>query len=400
MAEQAVAAADRALLARAFEAFAAASGRLESAYHALEHQLQAVRSDLAETSRERDQALRRQAETASRLAGLLDALPAGVVVLDRERRVREWNGVAVGIVGNLTAGEPWSGVIARLAGTATPPPGDLVRADGQRLRITERMTAGDSGSVLLVTDVTEQKKLDEILARHRRLAAMGEMAATLAHQVRTPLSAALLYTSNAANPALPATRREELLERAAGCLQNLEQLVSDMLGFARGAGSSDGPVDLSDLLAAVESAAGALVRPGQDLCIHAAATPLRLTGNREALAGAILNLVTNAFQSSGPAARVEIACERRGLFVEIHVRDNGPGVPEHLRERIFDPFFTSRPDGTGLGLAVVRSVAEAHGGTIQVGDNLPAGASFTLRLPFGRAATRAGATKSRGVEAA
>ncbi len=86
---------------------------------------------------------------------------------------------------------------------------------------------------------TRRRKVDAALSRHQRLAALGEMAATLAHQIRTPLSAALLYTSNAANPAIPQPRRDDLLSRAIGCLNNLEQLVGDLLGFARGPVSID-----------------------------------------------------------------------------------------------------------------------------------------------------------------
>ena len=229
-----------------------------------------------------------------------------------------------------------------------------------------------------------ERQLDAVLTRHQRLAALGEMAATLAHQIRTPLSAALLYASNAANGALPAQRRDELLDRAIGCLNNLEQLVSDMLGFARGATASDAPVALTDINLAIANASPALLRPGQHLNVAPTPDAAVVCGNREALVGAVLNLVTNGLQAAGAAAVVDVDSRIDGRFAEIRVADNGPGVPMALRERIFEPFFTSRPDGTGLGLAVVRSVAEAHGGEIHVTgvDDDIAGACFVLRLPL------------------
>lgn len=232
-----------------------------------------------------------------------------------------------------------------------------------------------------------ERQLDAVLSRHQRLAALGEMAATLAHQIRTPLSAALLYASNAANAALPMSRRDELLGRAIGCLHNLEQLVSDMLGFARGAAASNAPVALADIALAVTNSAPALVRPGQQLDVAPTPESAVVCGNREALVGAVLNLATNALQAAGPSARVSIGSRIAGPFAEIRVTDNGPGVPAALRQRIFEPFFTSRPDGTGLGLAVVRSVAEAHGGDIRLEatDSQNAGqpgACFVLRLPL------------------
>jgi two-component system sensor histidine kinase FlrB len=230
-------------------------------------------------------------------------------------------------------------------------------------------------------------QLGDVLSRHQRLAALGEMAATLAHQIRTPLSAALLYASNATNPALAAARRDELLGRAIGALHNLEQLVSDMLGFARGATASNAPVALADIGLAVSDAAQALVRPGQQLNVTASTAGAMVCGNREALIGAVLNLVSNALQAGGKSATVAVSSRVDGRMAEIRVIDNGPGVAPDLRRRIFEPFFTSRADGTGLGLAVVKSVAEAHGGEIRVDsadihDPAYHGACFVLRLPL------------------
>jgi two-component system sensor histidine kinase FlrB len=229
---------------------------------------------------------------------------------------------------------------------------------------------------------TQQRKVDVALSRHQRLAALGEMAATLAHQIRTPLSAALLYTSNAANPAIPQPRRDELLSRAIGCLNNLEHLVGDMLGFARGAVSSNLPVALTDIAAATENAAVALLRPGQKLEVQPAPAEAIVCGNREALVGTLLNLITNGLQAAGARAVVSVSFSISGSHAELRVSDNGPGVPPGLRNRIFDPFFTSRSDGNGLGLAVVKSVARAHGGDVHVENNPLQGASFVLRLPL------------------
>ena len=231
------------------------------------------------------------------------------------------------------------------------------------------------------------RQLDTVLSRHQRLAALGEMAATLAHQIRTPLSSALLYAANAANQGLTPQRRDELLGRAIGCLNDLEKLVSDMLGFARGATASDAPVALTDITLAVNNAAHALLRPGQQLEVTEPPQNAVICGSREALVGAVLNLVSNALQAAGASAAVRLETLVTGAAAEIRVTDNGPGVAQALRQRIFEPFFTTRPEGTGLGLAVVRSVAEAHGGEVRVESPDHAGrerrgACFILRLPL------------------
>jgi two-component system sensor histidine kinase FlrB len=132
-----------------------------------------------------------------------------------------------------------------------------------------------------------------------------------------------------------------------------------------------------------------VIGPAQAVTIARPATPITLHGNREALAGAVLNLATNALQAAGEKARVDIATRLTDDQLEILVSDNGPGVAPGIRAQIFDPFFTSRADGTGLGLAVARSVARAHQGDVALLDDDTRGATFVIRLPAAGANTAA-----------
>jgi two-component system sensor histidine kinase FlrB len=317
--------------------------------------------------------------------GALNVLPVGVVVLDASGRITDANDAAAEFFGEPLWGLAWSTVLERHCGALPGDSAEQTLADGRSLRIARREIPG-GGCILLITETTRRRKLEEALSRHRRLATMGEMAATLAHQIRTPLSAALLYATNAANGALPGERRQELLGKAVDCLHDLEFLVADMLRFAGGAQDSHEATFLDEVLAGVERAATALIRPGQELRVGTVHPGLRLAGNRETLCGALLNLVSNAFQAAGPAARVTVTAEMSGgpdsHTVSIAVTDNGPGVPTALRRRIFDPFYTTRANGTGLGLAVVRSVAEAAGGQVRVEDAPGGGARFVMTLPL------------------
>ncbi len=326
--------------------------------------------------------------------GTTAALPACVLILGDDGRIREANDQAWALFGRPLDGETWPAVLARLEATGDPA-GEITLGDGRRLRIAERRIGPHGGALLLIDDITSQRKLTDALARHRRLAALGEMAATIAHQIRTPLSAALLYASNAASPTLRPERREELLGRAIDCLHDLEQLVSDMLGFARGAVTRDTWVTLADVAAGLRTAAEPLLQPGQQLHIGRPAGRLGFHGNREAVTGALLNLVSNALQSAGARARVDVSLGSGPEGVEIRVADNGPGVPPALRHQVFTPFYTSRDDGTGLGLAVVQSVAEAHGGSVRIEDNPPRGACFVLSLPV--AGRQQGQTRHLGL---
>lgn len=224
------------------------------------------------------------------------------------------------------------------------------------------------------------QRIGELLTRHRRLSTVGEMAATLAHQVRTPLAAALLYAGNARRNDLPLERREALLDKAIACMQDLERLIADMLQFARGARPAETRFTVAELFAGVEDALAPIVDREQRLDIEAPAATCVIEGNRETLAGALINLANNALQAAGAGAHVRIGAETRPAAVLIRVQDNGPGVPAALRERIFEPFFTSRADGSGLGLAVARSVARAHGGELLLEDARCGHTTFTLQL--------------------
>jgi len=228
----------------------------------------------------------------------------------------------------------------------------------------------------------EPGQLAELARRNQRLAAMGEMAATLAHQIRTPLSAALLYAGNAARSNLEPARRDQLLGRAIDCLHDLEQLVGDMLQFTRETSRDSARLTLDELLDAVERSAAALLGPGQQLTVARPRQSLRLAGNREALAGALLNLVANALEAAGSEARIQLHARPVANRLELRIADNGPGIATALRERIFEPFFTTRAAGTGLGLAVVRTVAEDHGGSIRIESSGPDGTTFLLQLPL------------------
>ncbi len=368
-------------LKEAFATFNCASSELQASYQELQAQVAGLQDQLATAQRGRAEQARRNAELARRLTALLEALPGGVIMLDDGGVVRAINAAATDFLGDPLQDVQWQSVCHRAFSGAASEQGDLTLIDGRRISLAHKAMTPEPGRVLLLTDVTENRKFQELLDRHRRLAAMGEMAAALAHQIRTPLSAALLYTSNASRPELTTEHRGELLNKATNCLTDLEQLISDMLQFARGASCSDSSFLVDELLAAVERSLRPILCSDQSLHIKSPGAPLELLGNCEALVGAVLNLANNGLQAAGQNARVDISVSLVGASVEIRVTDNGPGIQQGQAGKIFDPFYTSRPNGTGLGLAVVKSVAESHGGDIALEAAGVPGATFVLRIP-------------------
>lgn len=369
-------------LKNAFEAFNQVSGDLQSSYDGLRNQVTELKARLDVANRERAAEVRRNAELAQRLTALLEALPGGVIMLDESGTVRELNSTAHDFLGRPLQDMEWTLVCRRAFRDEAGAHGDVTLNDGRVVSLAEQDMVPGPGRVLLFTDVTERRRVQDMLARQKRLTAMGEMAAALAHQIRTPLSAAVLYTSNAASPGLPNERKDNLLDKATHCLQTLEQLIGDMLHFARGARYTETGFTIDALFESVENALLPVATNRQKVLVSKPDAPARLTGNCEALAGAILNLATNGLRHAGSAGALTVEARIRKLDVEIRVSDNGPGVPADQRERIFEPFFTSRPDGTGLGLAVARSVAEAHNGALELEPGDGSGATFVLRVPL------------------
>jgi len=228
----------------------------------------------------------------------------------------------------------------------------------------------------------ETQRLREEAERNRRLAAMGEMAAELAHQLRTPLAAALLYAGNLENPGLSESSRISIAQKTVGRLKHLEHLIQDTLLFARGEVLGRETFLVTDLLADLTATFEPLARKHGITLRTIVQTECSVTGNRKALAGALTNLLENAMQAVDSGDQVTISAAQRDGQLLLGVSDNGRGMSSAIVARLFEPFFTTRSDGTGLGLAIARGVARAHSGNIEVNSQEGVGTEFVITLPM------------------
>jgi two-component system sensor histidine kinase FlrB len=221
------------------------------------------------------------------------------------------------------------------------------------------------------------------LQRHKRLSAMGEMAAALAHQLRTPLATALLYTSNLRDTGLSEDERVRFIDKALGRLRHLEALIKDMLVFVRGGKSAQENILVSGLIIEVQQVMEPQMAEHEVMFeVHDRCAELAILGSREALTGALTNLLANAMQACSTSGKVLLeAIPEKGHHIQLRVTDNGRGISSDMLERLFEPFFTTRTEGTGLGLAIVREVAQIHGGDVTVKSKLGKGSEFSMRLP-------------------
>ena len=357
------------------------SGQLGESYSLLEARVSELKGQLELVSAQRMQELAEKERLAHRLQSLLDLLPGGVIVIDGQGVVREANPVAQALLGKPLVGMLWRQVIARDFAPREDDGHEISMRDGRRLSIATRSLHGEPGQLVLLTDLTETRRLQDQLARHQRLSALGRMVASLAHQIRTPLSAALLYASHLAEQVLPSEQQQRFAGKLKERLHELENQVRDMLVFARGELPLPDRLSPSQLFDAFRRAADSQVgerqvrwqcdvRDGQLLC------------NRDTLVGALLNLVENAVQASGADVQLKVHCYRRGGELRLCVSDNGPGMSLQTLKRLGEPFYTTKTTGTGLGLAVVKAVAKAHRGQLKLQSRLGFGTSAIVSLPL------------------
>jgi two-component system sensor histidine kinase FlrB len=377
-------------LEQAFSLFNLASEQLTGAYQGLQQQVERLTSELAIANGELRRQLLEKEALSQRLAHLLAAMPAGVMVLDQQGVVIDANPAAHTMFSGNLPGTPWKDIAQRhLTPTVLPNEWELALAEEgaatRRVSITGSPLDSAGGQVLVILDITEAYATQRELQRHQRLSAMGEMAAGLAHQLRTPLATALLYTAHLSKPALAESERLRFAEKSLTRLRHLEHLIQDMLMFVKGETVGQETFAITALLAELQQVIEPQLSPAVRLEVTNRCGEATLQCNRKALSGALLNLLENAMQACRNGGTIRLTGEKRGKRLILTVADDGPGIAQDVQERVFEPFFTTRSDGTGLGLAIVRGVAEAHGGDIHVESAPGQGSRFILNLPLGDA---------------
>ena len=385
-------------LKSAFELFNQMSEQLADSYHLLENRVAELNEELSSLSDRRLQELAEKEKLANRLESLLNFLPGGVVVLDSSGRVSESNPAAIELLGEPLQGELWREVIARCFAPRQDDGHEVSLRDGRLISIQTRNLGAD-GQIILLTDQTETRRLQGELSRHERLSALGKMMGALAHQIRTPLSSAMLYAGHLCSGKLDETRRQQFSEKILGRLNNIERQVQDMLFYVKGELALNDVISIAQLQSELAEAMEVPLMTSESTCewiINCREHYIQC--NREALIGALLNLVNNAIQAVDrkAALRIEfnlypqnlndstlntsLASEEQRLW--IRVCDKGPGMSADLLKSVGDLFVTTKAQGTGLGLSVVKAVARAHHGKFLLQSTLGKGTCASLLLPF------------------
>ena len=325
---------------------------------------------------------------------LIDVMPTGLVMLDGNGIVVKINKVARNLLDEPILGQPWFNVIARSFNPREDDWHEISLKDGRRVKLEITSLGSQPGQLIMITDLTETRLLQDKIAQMQRLSSLGKMVSTLAHQIRTPLSAAILYGENLASTQLAEASRLKFQEKLNARLHDLEQQVNDMLLFSKsGTEQVVTPLSVNELINDTVSSMDALFNKASvNVKIKLSENEHHILGNKSALTGAIQNLLHNSLHAIStlqvrdankavvPLITLQVYSQANNIFLS--VKDNGPGIDSKIRDKIFQPFYTSSSKGTGLGLSVVKSVVNAHQGDVSLLNEANTGAHFVIKLPL------------------
>jgi len=222
-------------------------------------------------------------------------------------------------------------------------------------------------------DAAREKELEA-----ERLRAFREVARRVAHEIKNPLTAMRIGVDQLRRSAGQADGPMAMAVEVLGAeTERLERLAKEFAEFGRLPEGPKSEVDLVDLLVDLGKSA---VPPGVEVTVRANGERCTILGQYDPLRRAFANLLRNAAEAMGGRGPIDVGVDRDGEGVVVTIADHGPGIPEDLRQRVFEPYFTTKRDGTGLGLALVRQTVETHHGTITVSETPGGGATFSIVL--------------------
>jgi signal transduction histidine kinase len=353
------------LLENAFQEFAKASDSIINYYGVLESQIRQLKKEVEEKNSELEKARRY-------LYNILNSLPVGVVVTNETNIV----------FANKNAEKLGSAVFSGKLSNGSQKSGELKNGKGHYRWKRERVVNGSgSNEVIVFEDVTEFEKMKDRLERDERLMAMGEMAARMAHEIKNPLGSMELFLSMLLNGKLRKQDRKYTDYVLFG-VKTIDRIINNLLSYTK-----------PKTLALTETSLCQVVRETLDfMSLSAQSRGISLEVNTyfsepsffdpDLIKLVIMNFISNAIEAmEGKKGAIKVDLKGDEKHAVIVITDNGVGMSEELQKSIFNPFFTTKDKGVGLGLFIVYNIVKAHGGYIEVESTEGLGSSFSIYIP-------------------
>ena len=388
----------------AFDTFSKTIERLEGSYSELESRFSRLNSRLEETNLRLREALDENENARAYLQNILASVSSGILVFDCDGRISHYNNAAESLLeisggligktdGELVAGDTRHEVSAKhtlSTGEEFSSEEKLVTLKSGKeipVAVSTSLMKDQSGTVIgaveVIHDLTKIRALEDQVSRVKALAALGEIAATVAHEVRNPLGGIAGFASLLKRDLPEDHAGQRLADNIIKGVENLNDSVTRLLAYAREINLSPRDVELDNFLAEIVTYFRADINHSSGkFRIETRLSPkdLRWRLDPEQFRQAVVNLLHNAVQAMPEGGAIELAATGDEML-RVDVTDEGEGIGDELMERIFTPFFTTKQGGTGLGLATVKKIVDAHRGKIEVESMAGRGTKFKLFFP-------------------
>jgi signal transduction histidine kinase len=398
-------------LVKAFRSFANAAGSLESSYSQLQTEVVRLRRELERANQDLNQSLEDNKKIRTYLSRTLECLPCGVLVVDKDHKLKLANCAALGLLGARQTPRQTTMSIAREVIEKLEATSSLQSAGAERewsvdtpegphfLAVSRTPLSGNDETkgerIFILRDITESKRLEKERETARRTQDLAQMAMLLAHEIRNPLGSLELFAGLLSDATEDRPVLHKWVEQVQAGLRTLSATVNNVLQFHSEPRSELSSVNIVRLLTETVDFLQPLARQrGMRMEFNACESEVLLLGDAHRLQQVFINLALNAFRAMSPGGALCLSVHRgsqaEDLPIRVVFRDEGTGIPSPQMARIFEAGFTTNPGSPGLGLALAKKVLEQHQGKISV-ESIPGkGTTFTLSFPRSGAGNESG----------
>jgi PAS domain S-box-containing protein len=393
------------------EEFQSRADKLSAAYESMQEQFKKVNIELDSKNAELAQSLRKQQEVQNYLNSILESMYNGVIGVDVLGTITHFNRAASQITGlavHDVLHKPYSDFfeyelekersllsVLRTGKVMRREEKVLWHKDGHPVQVSFQtaMLRDAEGRVLgaveILSDISRIKQLEEEMQQTRTMAAIGEMAATVAHEIRNPLGAMGVWAGILERDLDANDTRRKTVRKIIEGLSRLNRIVSNLLVYARPVKAQFRKVDISRLLAeTVDFVEIEIERQRLPVTVTKALgenNTMFVNADPEKLQQVIMNLCLNAIQAMSTGGTLTVGTDRQGKktgnVASFYITDTGNGIPKESVDKVFDPFYTTKENGTGLGLAIVKKIIEFHSGHLDLNSSVGKGTTVRVFFP-------------------